>query len=407
MTCYLPEKFSSVMVVWGEEYITRFLDYCLPSLLAEGNLPAIAKAADYTFYLYSNPDEIERIIKPHPVWRYFTAHFKVCYESLEAHRRADGSSFADAHANMVAAHNHFALNASIALDTVLIFLGPDAIYSSSFFSFAIDRFRDGYRAIMYNALRVERGAVIDGFLDQSRLHGLALDLPTSKMLGIFHAHEHPVFKSRYIGGERVATVTSVFLWKDEYSNRVLRSFHWHPAMIWPKLAFPWSNNPHTVDTFYCQSVLDADDIYFQRDMRDFMALDLTGVATIEGDLCLTGTPSIRQYSKCIRELAYGLDVRVRTNILRPTIIPSSMHGVRDLESFNSLIQRSLVDAQIILSVVGCHHSVWKRPKVPFWKRWYKSIVKRCPAIIRRLFSVSNDEAVRRSLRKSSIKSSIH
>jgi len=35
--------FYFVMVVWGEEYRNYFLEYCLPSLLAPGNIPAISK----------------------------------------------------------------------------------------------------------------------------------------------------------------------------------------------------------------------------------------------------------------------------------------------------------------------------------------------------------------------------
>jgi hypothetical protein len=37
-----PRPFYFVMVVWGERYRNYFLEYCLPSLLAPGNIPSIA-----------------------------------------------------------------------------------------------------------------------------------------------------------------------------------------------------------------------------------------------------------------------------------------------------------------------------------------------------------------------------
>lgn len=54
-------RFNICTIAWGEEYVRMFLEYNLPSLLAPGNLPALAQAGEVDFCIYTERDHLETI----------------------------------------------------------------------------------------------------------------------------------------------------------------------------------------------------------------------------------------------------------------------------------------------------------------------------------------------------------
>ena len=53
----LNRPFYFVVVLWGERFRNYFLDLCLPTLLAPGNLPALATAQRSKFFIWTRPDD--------------------------------------------------------------------------------------------------------------------------------------------------------------------------------------------------------------------------------------------------------------------------------------------------------------------------------------------------------------
>jgi hypothetical protein len=51
--------FNIVAVVWGREYRDYFLEYCLPSLLAPGNIPAVSRRRPVTYLIATTADDWE------------------------------------------------------------------------------------------------------------------------------------------------------------------------------------------------------------------------------------------------------------------------------------------------------------------------------------------------------------
>jgi len=54
-------KFYFSVSVWGEEFLSVFLDYVLPSHLASGNLPSIAKDHACAYGIFVKPEEYETV----------------------------------------------------------------------------------------------------------------------------------------------------------------------------------------------------------------------------------------------------------------------------------------------------------------------------------------------------------
>jgi hypothetical protein len=53
----LDKPFHFIVVLWGERFRNYFLEYCLPSLLAPGNIPALAGRERNKFLIATRPDD--------------------------------------------------------------------------------------------------------------------------------------------------------------------------------------------------------------------------------------------------------------------------------------------------------------------------------------------------------------
>src|SRR5215475_4405511 len=63
-----PTEVKMVVPVWGLRYTRQFLEFCLPTLLAPGNVPAVAQALPCTFIVMTSLRD-EPLIREHPAWR--------------------------------------------------------------------------------------------------------------------------------------------------------------------------------------------------------------------------------------------------------------------------------------------------------------------------------------------------
>ena len=57
----LARGFYFIVVVWGERFCDYFLEYCLPSLLSPGNIPALRSRSPSKFLIATRPEDWERI----------------------------------------------------------------------------------------------------------------------------------------------------------------------------------------------------------------------------------------------------------------------------------------------------------------------------------------------------------
>ena len=60
-----PKQVKLLLPVWGLRYILQFLEFSLPTLLAPGNLPAVAKELSSEFVFLTSSEDAE-ILTSHP-----------------------------------------------------------------------------------------------------------------------------------------------------------------------------------------------------------------------------------------------------------------------------------------------------------------------------------------------------
>lgn len=61
-------RVSMLMPVWGYRFVGRFLEFCLPTLLAPNNIPALARELPCRLILLSSENDVA-LIKSHPTWQ--------------------------------------------------------------------------------------------------------------------------------------------------------------------------------------------------------------------------------------------------------------------------------------------------------------------------------------------------
>src|ERR1700688_4960851 len=77
-----PSNIQMLLPVWGERYTRDFLDFCLPSLLAPGNIPALSKLAPCTLVLLA-PVRDAAFIKQSSLWVLLLRYCEVRVEPID------------------------------------------------------------------------------------------------------------------------------------------------------------------------------------------------------------------------------------------------------------------------------------------------------------------------------------
>jgi len=75
-----PARSGAVLVpVWGHRFVSQFLEFGLPTLLAPGNLPTVARELPFRVVALTS-EEDGPLIRSHPAWRHLQ---KICAADIE------------------------------------------------------------------------------------------------------------------------------------------------------------------------------------------------------------------------------------------------------------------------------------------------------------------------------------
>lgn len=261
---------------WGEEYRRYFLDFCLASLLAPGNIPAIGDKTSARLLIATTDDDwaalqsepafraaqdlisVERV--PFALRVYSTDHEKMLVMS-EAHRSLTRRMFDDR--------------------AIGIFLYPDTVIATGFIS-RLERLReDGFSAVMFMNVRfaneglpleIERRGLVE--------RGRPLALSAKELAQLTITHMHSELKRSGFDNDYDDFGCSSFFWEVVPGEDLL--FH---CGCWVPLLIDYSSlRAHDDGALEC-STLDgdyvannltkSDKIYFVRDTSEIFMTSFT------------------------------------------------------------------------------------------------------------------------------------
>ena len=168
-------------VVWGQGFVDKFMDYCLPSLLAPGNIPALARKRKVVHSIVTTAADRDRIVV-HPAFARLQELAEVVFtcfpqEFLER-REQSGYNFYHFYGLL----DHQSVFMAQALKADLYLLPIDCVYSRDClknFSSYLERDADCCSVGSIEAIESELRAWLDA---ETRRRANVLDLPSRELV---------------------------------------------------------------------------------------------------------------------------------------------------------------------------------------------------------------------------------
>lgn len=214
-------------VYWGTAYRHYFLDYCLPSLLAEGNLPALSRGGHR--FLICTGDEDWTATKSHPA-----------FLRLEEHMRCERLDFdppANDESTMRAmSRGHKAL-AALMFDRRVFgsFVYPDTIYADGAIG-EIGRLAAAKWAVVLalcpRFATTELLAEIDSLRGDDGVAGTPLTLSPRRAVDLALGHMHAETQGNEWTAPCFGPKATMAFWRiADGSGLLFHSLHWAPVLL--------------------------------------------------------------------------------------------------------------------------------------------------------------------------------
>lgn len=247
-------------VVWGPWHTGVYLDVNLPSLLASGNLAALAQKHDVLYRIHTAHGDVARI------------------KASAAFRRAEqivpfdvvGVAI-DPGIDPIAMHHLLwrrSIDEALQAGAMILFVPPDVVWSNGAFGHVADLAAAGKRAIFMTYVRVVAETAVPElqrmFLNKDTQ---VIDVPARRLVEAAMRHLHPLFLT-YLRDSRNFPVHPEFiLWPvdgEGYLMRVLvrEMFAYDPSFI------------HLNQQALPAHPLDADQVHYITDSDDLFSLSL-------------------------------------------------------------------------------------------------------------------------------------
>lgn len=207
--------------VWGSDYINRFLNIGLPSLLAEGNLPSFP-AGSGTFHIFSRATELT-LFEQSPA---FQALQKIMATPLHA---IDHIDLRNPYLGMTRCHQ-VGLSFGVPGRSCYFFIPPDAVWSKGSFAHLRGLCDAGKKAVMIAGVRA-RAYEMERALARLR-NEQRLDIGARDLVRLALANLHPMSIGHLNDGGRFRAIQNLY-WEVPGEGLLARCFHLHPVLVRP------------------------------------------------------------------------------------------------------------------------------------------------------------------------------
>jgi len=150
------------LVIWGEAFIEKCLAFDLSSLLAPGNIPAMASEGGVILDVFTAEADQELLLN-HAVFktvaRFADVRVTCIPDTLLEHPKNESTPDPDRWC--VAGAQYCSAIAARQLDADLVFVGAGNIYSESYLSGAKQHIEDGIGCVVTAAIRAEEDAMVE------------------------------------------------------------------------------------------------------------------------------------------------------------------------------------------------------------------------------------------------------
>lgn len=270
------------IAIWGEDFCKKFLENCLASLLANGNIPALPNNGHNKFLFCTTPNDWEWL-KSQPLFillsQYLTAEFMPIKMAAGDDSQNNSESMAQKFQIVTQAHSDI-LDRMYREKAIGSLIFPDTIYANnSLKSVFPNILKNNIKAVLACVPRLSTPSLLNSLSEQGYIQS---DTPTNipNRTLAYNALMHmntEVLAQNWNSLYAFDFITDIWLPLDKHPSDgiVTHSFAWCPIfMDYSKLA---SHNikcleNNTIDGAYLYSNFKIDDLYVVTDSDEFLMI---------------------------------------------------------------------------------------------------------------------------------------
>jgi hypothetical protein len=274
-----PLSFFISTPVWGKNHVRLFLSIGLPSLLAPGNLPSLARGATCKYLIYTRQEDVE-ILEA-------SAAFRRLEKLLPVEIRPITEEITQPHRTMSDCHMH-TMELADAANAAALFLPPDCVWSDGSLSRLMEIARSGKSVVHMSGVRLDRDAVMSDLLASATENGEVLQIAPRPLVDTALRHLHPIAFSHFWNEHEGDLMPANLMWTVPGEGLLLRCFHLHPLMVKSQLANAKFASTIDDDLVPC-ACPDPRGDYVVTDSDELLAFELSGRDRVVGTVCAKGS----------------------------------------------------------------------------------------------------------------------
>jgi hypothetical protein len=259
-------KFHFITVVWGKDYSDLFTSIAIPNQLSSHNLPLLAKRNVPAIYKIYTTD-------PDAKWIRQAQSFIKLSETLPVEILELEGLHLDKYQVLSKAHQT-AIEDANRSDAAIIILSPDSIWSNGTFEQIVSFAESGKRAIMVAGIRVIKETFVPELIHKfASDNGERIISPSGReLVSLALDHFHPLTKSLFWNSTNASEGSHLY-WQVGTEGFIVRGFHLHPLMIYPRD----KTQPlvSTVDNDYVALVCSEDEIFVVEDSDCITGIEIS------------------------------------------------------------------------------------------------------------------------------------
>lgn len=266
------------LAVWGKRYIENFLNICLPSMLADGNLGNMPNNRHSLFLLYTQKEDMP-LFETNAQYQRLREMIPLEIVPLEPQLFSNKYSVLNSTQSNTVQRSH-------GFD-VVCFLYSDFLWARGGIRFSLQKIAEGYDGVVSPVPPL----VMERFLDMLSarfsefVHFLkgrtgAFDISVSSRTLIKYAKSilHPMMRDNVVDYKVNTSSPAYVLWLGPGNDLLIRCFHAHPVALKVKSHTPeyWVPFDQTLDEWFLPRAFPATDrLYFVRDSDELAIISLT------------------------------------------------------------------------------------------------------------------------------------
>lgn len=224
-------QITLLLPVWGYRFVGRFLEFCLPTLLAPNNIPALAAELPCRFILLSSEYDVP-LITAHPGWRKLA---QICTAEIEF---IDDFITEGNHSATITLAFERALRVTGAAmrSTCFVFLMSDYLVADGSLSTVLKTIRNGARTVLAGNFQVIAEDAVPLLRRIVDPESPAIVLPPRELVGWSLAHLHPATVANIVNfGLTHNAHTNRLFWQVDETALIGRFYLMHPIAICPEV----------------------------------------------------------------------------------------------------------------------------------------------------------------------------